>query len=104
MRPRHRGKWEDGLEVCRELIRPQNTAKHHYRTTVRIQGDGIDLTAQGDHPTRRDSEKLAALCAMYQLDGLGVVRFYPYLLRSRLWIFPRDSASYVVTQRLWGVV
>lgn len=43
------------------------------RSTIRIHGGDIDITAHGDNPNRKDSEKLAALCAMYQLDGQGVV-------------------------------
>ncbi|KAH9937690.1 P-loop containing nucleoside triphosphate hydrolase protein [Fomitopsis serialis] len=43
-----------------------------WRTTVRVQGPDIDITAGGDHANRKESEKLAALSALYQLDGLGV--------------------------------
>ncbi|KZT65131.1 P-loop containing nucleoside triphosphate hydrolase protein [Daedalea quercina L-15889] len=44
-----------------------------WRTTVLVQGDNIDITAYGDHANRKESEKLAALNALLQLDGLGVL-------------------------------
>ncbi|KAI0961567.1 hypothetical protein AcV7_000638 [Taiwanofungus camphoratus] len=48
-----------------------------WRSTIRIHGGDIDITAHGDNPNRKDSEKLAALCAMYQLDGQGVLNRTP---------------------------
>ncbi|PCH33638.1 nucleoside triphosphate hydrolase protein [Wolfiporia cocos MD-104 SS10] len=43
-----------------------------WRTTVNIDGGEWNVTAHGDHTSRKDSERLAALSAMYQLDALGV--------------------------------
>lgn len=45
-----------------------------WRTTIRIQDGDYDITACGDHANRKESEKLAALSALLQLDGLGAVR------------------------------
>ena len=50
-----------------------------WRTTIRIQGGDYDFTAYGDHANRKESEKLAALNALLQLDGLGAVRIQSFL-------------------------
>ncbi|KAH9835555.1 P-loop containing nucleoside triphosphate hydrolase protein [Rhodofomes roseus] len=42
-----------------------------WRTTVRVKGAEVDITGCGDHSNRKDSEKLAALSALLQLDTLG---------------------------------
>lgn len=34
-----------------------------------------EIVATGDHSIRKESEKLAALAAVYQLHGLDLVRF-----------------------------
>lgn len=47
------------------------------RTTVTIKAENeqkADIVAFGDDVARKESEKLAALCALYQLDSRGQVR------------------------------
>lgn len=44
-----------------------------WRTTVRVQGDDLNLTGYGDNANRRESERLAALAALYQIDGVGAL-------------------------------
>ncbi|KAH9950341.1 P-loop containing nucleoside triphosphate hydrolase protein [Amylocystis lapponica] len=43
-----------------------------WRTVIRLQEADLNVTANGDHTSRKESEKLAALCAMYQIDAMGV--------------------------------
>ena len=65
-----------------------------WRTTIRIQGGGYDITACGDHANRKESEKLAALSALLQLDGLGAVRIQTPSLSRVLVIGATDGTIF----------
>lgn len=45
-----------------------------HRVTVAVNDEtGSQIVGTGDHPSRKEAEKLAALCALYQLDAKGLV-------------------------------
>ncbi|GBE77943.1 P-loop containing nucleoside triphosphate hydrolase protein [Sparassis latifolia] len=43
-----------------------------WRAAVRIEDEGLDITAYGDDANKKEAERLAALSALYQLDAKGV--------------------------------
>ncbi|KAG6857567.1 hypothetical protein H0H87_000166 [Tephrocybe sp. NHM501043] len=56
-------------------VSDETTAFIFDRTTATLHLES-PITGTGDHPSRKDSERLAALSAVYQLHALGLVRYY----------------------------
>jgi dsRNA-specific ribonuclease len=54
--------------------------------TVRVDCGAEVIVGEGDSPSRKDAEKLAALSACIQLNNMGVVSATPLLI-----IFPNPS-------------